>query len=265
MKLSPEDYFIFSGGEVHCKIPNSLKTNENIQITCLDYTMNGFMALCEFKEALNRTGIKVHLRYPYFPYARQDRVIQANEPFSLKVFCELLNSRKFETVLIWDAHSDVVGALVENCTVITQHTLAQIVIPNALLDDPEMIWVSPDAGAYKKISKLISDDSRIAIGCKKRNSYGEITATSVYSPVDLQGKNCFIVDDICDGGRTFIELAKALKERGAAKVHLYITHGIFSKGFEEVLQHIDQIYTTDSFNTPISETLKEKLIRKELI
>jgi ribose-phosphate pyrophosphokinase len=62
---------------------------------------------------------------------------------------------------------------------------------------------------------------------------------------DLHGQTCFIVDDICDGGGTFAGTAKVLREKGAGKVNLIVSHGIFSRG--PVIESIDTIYTTDSY------------------
>ena len=256
MKLESKDYFIFSGGEVHCRHPACVGAE---RIVCLDYTMNGFMAACERKEMLHRYGMMADLTYPYFPYARQDRIIKEQEPFSLKIFCELLNSQNFNSVTVYDPHSDVTPALIKNCKVIHQWHIANSIIPRELLDDPNVIFVSPDAGAYKKVSKLITNDYRIAIGTKVRGSKGDIIKTELYSPVDLKGKTCVVVDDICDGGRTFIELGKVLKHKGAEKLHLYITHGIFSAGLDELLKYFDCIYTTDSFNQSKYNTDKLKV------
>lgn len=235
-----DKYFVFSGGEVHLKI-----TEIDCDIICRDYTMNGFMAICEHNEVLRRKGLSVRLTYPYFPYARQDRVMQENEPFSLKIFCDLLNAQGFTSVTIHDPHSDVTPALVNNCKIIPQWDLAKATLPQEYFDNH--LFVSPDAGAYKKLSKLVTDDSRIAIGVKNRDSQGKITHTNVFSPTPIEGRDCVIVDDICDGGRTFIELAKTLKSKGAKSVILYVTHGIFSNGFDELKKHIDRIHTTDSF------------------
>ncbi|MAX71916.1 MAG: hypothetical protein CMC76_12600 [Flavobacteriaceae bacterium] len=83
---------------------------------------------------------------------------------------------------------------------------------------------------------------------------------------DLQGKDCLIVDDICDGGGTFIGLAKELKKHNAGNLYLAVSHGIFSKGLEELNQYFTKIFTTDSFKTVNEgvELLKlEKLISNE--
>ncbi|MGB2521655.1 ribose-phosphate pyrophosphokinase-like domain-containing protein [Shewanella algae] len=63
---------------------------------------------------------------------------------------------------------------------------------------------------------------------------------------DVAGRSLLILDDICDGGRTFIELARLLKQKGAARVGLYVTHGLFSRGIEPLEGLIDAVFTTDS-------------------
>jgi ribose-phosphate pyrophosphokinase len=57
-----------------------------------------------------------------------------------------------------------------------------------------------------------------------------------------------IIDDICDGGRTFVELAKAIKDgRPTAKIYLVVTHGIFSAGYDQLGEYFEKIYTTNSY------------------
>jgi len=63
----------------------------------------------------------------------------------------------------------------------------------------------------------------------------------------LEGRTAIITDDICDGGYTFIKVAEQLKAKGASKVILFVTHGIFSKGLGVFDGLIDHVFTTDSF------------------
>lgn len=247
LKLDKKSYFVFSGGEVHCKFDFLSEPNGSLIVLMKDYTMDGLMALAEYCEIAYRHKCKVHVIYPYFPYARQDRVIAANEPFSLRIFCKFLNSLSLASVTIVDPHSDVCSALIHDVRIIPQWEAASASIPAKFFDDKEVLFVSPDAGAYKKLSKLIGDDKRIIIGTKERDEKGVIIKTNVYSPIDITGKTCIVVDDICDGGRTFVELGKVLKEKGAKELYLYVTHGIFSKGLKELLTYYDEIYTTNSF------------------
>lgn len=264
MILTSKDYFLFSGGEVHCKYTPMGGGNT---IVLLDYSMNGLMALAQQVQMWRRNHYVAYidLILPYLPYARQDRWIVDDEPFSLKIYCDMINSLKFNSVKVWDCHSDVGMALLDNCWNIPQWEIARKAIPEHYLNNKDVLFVSPDAGAYKKLSKLIPQDERIIIGVKKRDEKGNIIQTGTYSPQSLLNKTCVIVDDICDGGRTFIELANVLKSQGAKEVLLYVTHGIFSKGLEPLQEYIDHVYTTNSFkagcvyNDPSFVTVREMI------
>jgi ribose-phosphate pyrophosphokinase len=110
--------------------------------------------------------------------------------------------------------------------------------------------ISPDAGSNKKIFDLAKSIGYVGeiIRCDKIRdiSTGNIIETIVYKD-DLNGMDCLIVDDICDGGRTFIELSKILKQKNCGKVYLVVTHGIFSAGLDVLKPHFDGIFTTNSY------------------
>jgi ribose-phosphate pyrophosphokinase len=121
-------------------------------------------------------------------------------------------------------------------------------------DDDKSLYsiVSPDAGALKKIYKVAAALDHIdVVECMKQRDLhtGKLSGFKVFED-DLSGRTCFIVDDICDGGGTFIGVAAELRKLGAAKIILLVSHGIFSKGYE--LAGIDAVYCTDSYKT-ISE------------
>jgi len=62
------------------------------------------------------------------------------------------------------------------------------------------------------------------------------------------GKEILIVDDLCDGGATFIEEAKGLKSIiPDAKLSLFVCHGLFTKGIDVLLEHFEHIYCTNSY------------------
>lgn len=180
---------------------------------------------------------------PYVPHGRQDRVTQPGEPFSIKVFCGLINALKFKEVIIYDAHSLVTTSLLHNCFEVQQDRLFLGILHKL----KEYYLICPDGGALKKVNALAANSCPIdVIECsKKRNTKtGEITETKVWH-TDFGNKTCVIVDDICDGGRTFIEIAKVLKKRNAGKIILCVTHGFFTKGLEVFNGLIDEIYTRE--------------------
>ena len=202
----------------------------------------------ELLARLHRGGRRT-LVIPYFPYARQDRVMQPCEAFSLKAVARLINGLGFDEVVTCDPHSDVTPALVENIRVIPQERL--IAVPPEMLKTFRPVIVAPDAGAAKKASRVAQGFGLSMVTASKVRDVqtGQITRTELQSSAALAGVDVLIVDDICDGGRTFIELAKALRERGAARVFLYVTHGIFSQGLGVFEGLIDGVFTTDSFQS----------------
>ena len=241
--------FIFPGGEIGTKVYNAY---EDVEVRAILRSSNDIIELLLIANALKNRGCSIRLlRIPYIPYARQDRICNLGEPFSIKVFSELINSIKASNVEGWDVHSDVTNALINNFRNVH---VSEILMNTHLMDlmiHDKIVLCSPDAGSLKKIQKVQSEFSipneRAFMATKVRDtSTGNIIDTEVY--VDhLSGKDVLIIDDICDGGRTFIELAKKIKNKGSGKIILYVTHGIFSKGIEVFDGLIDEIWTTNSF------------------
>lgn len=241
--------FTFHGGEPHIKILSSIDKEELITITHRIQSFNDFGLLLLAIDALHRLGIKnVSVFIPYFPAARQDRLMVGGEPLSVKVYTDILNALNLNEITVYDPHSEVTPALLNNCTVISNHNFIKQVIADI---GEEVFLISPDGGALKKIYKLTHALGGVeVVECSKSRDVktGHISDFKVYAE-DLQGKTCLIVDDICDGGGTFIGLAKELKNKNAGKLYLAVSHGIFSKGLDELSQYFDKIYSTNSFKS----------------
>src|SRR5579871_3184681 len=191
----------------------------------------------------------VELHVSYLLAARMDRVMLDGEPFSLKVIAAMLNQAGFKKIKIFDPHSEVSTALIDRSYAVTNHAfVAKALTDYARTHSGEApVLVSPDAGALKKIHKLAQHlGIENIVECMKERDVRTGALTHFKAMTDgLHGQTCFIVDDICDGGGTFAGTAKMLKEKGAGKVNLIVSHGIFSRG--PVIEHIDEIYTTDSY------------------
>jgi ribose-phosphate pyrophosphokinase len=233
-----------SGCEPHLKLP--IITDEHVKITCRIQNTSDLFFLLLATDALKRSGVKkIECFIPFLPFARQDRVMVKGEPLSVKVISDLLNTQGFDKVQIYDAHSEVCVALIDNSDSITNHSFVEAVLKNK----HGYLIVSPDAGSYKKIFHLcqhLNYKDEIVL-CNKTRDVESGHITSVTCAInDFQGLDLYIVDDICDGGGTFILLADELKKRNCGKVNLIVSHGLFSKGVD-ALTNIDHIYTTDSF------------------
>ena len=250
--------FTFYGGEPHIKIESGFNTSETVTITHRLKSFNDLGVLCVAVDALKRMGItKIHLFIPYFPAARQDRVMVAGEPLSVKVYADIINAMQLDKVMVFDPHSEVTPALLSNCEVISNHAFIAEVKKRIGND---VVLISPDGGALKKIYKVSEYLGGVPVTeCSKSRDVktGKLSGFKVYEG-DLNGADCLIVDDICDGGGTFIGLAEALKAKNAGNLYLAVSHGIFSKGLDIFGNYFTKIFTTNSF-TDIKDDKVEQI------
>jgi len=242
--------FNFPCGDTHVQV--ELDEDNSGVVIDFEYENDGeiieLLLLCD---AIRREGSEIiQLNMPYVPFSRQDRVVNSGEPFSIKVFANLINSLKIPSIVIHDPHSDVTPALIENVRIVPQEDIFRAILLNKYLGEGrdsvlDYVLVAPDGGSLKKIYKVAQGAPPLQVlECNKsRNTKtGEITGVHV-PDVGIRPVDHVIVDDLCDGGQTFIKLAKKLKQMGAPRVILMVSHGFFTKGMKVFDGIIDEIYT----------------------
>ena len=188
-------------------------------------------------------AIHINLNLPYVPHARMDRVKDSEDVFTLKYFCEVINSLHFDLVFVTDVHSNVAPALLKRVVCLKVTSTIERVKDMC----GAQVLCYPDEGAMKRYSADIL--CPYTFGVKKRNwSTGQIERLDLVYGECVKDKDVLIVDDICSYGGTFYHTAKALKEAGANNIYLYVTHCEQSI-FDGVMIDsglITGIYTTDS-------------------
>lgn len=186
----------------------------------------------------------VILEMPYIPHARMDRVKSDEDVFTLKYFCEVINSLNFKVVHVRDAHSNVSLALLNN---VEEMPITNYVL-DAIFEAQADVLFFPDEGAMKRYSGGF--DIPYAFGMKKRDwKTGQIQGLDIINAEAVKDKNVLIVDDICSRGGTFYHSAKALKAAGAKSVSLYVTHCEKTIILGEMASTdglVDHVYTTKS-------------------
>ena len=185
------------------------------------------------------------LHIPFLPYARQDKAISNQSTFNLEVLADLINSLGCRKVTAVDAHNPGRTAeLIKNFVNVDAADFQKEVVDKT---DPEYI-VFPDAGASARYKPL-----RTVLVCEKDRDQltgailGHKFTNTTWAP-HYKASRFLIVDDLCDGGATFVSVAKMLREIfPEAWVGLCVTHGLFSKGREALLTNgINEIFTTNS-------------------
>ena len=195
-------------------------------------------------------GMPLTLFMPYCPHARMDRVKKDTDVFTLKYFCEVINSLHFEKVYITDAHSNVAPAMLDRCVNVDVSSKIQKVIE--MINDDSLIAFYPDEGAMKRYSE--QSNLPYAFGVKVRDwATGKIQKLDIVdNGLCIKDNAILIIDDICSYGGTFLRAAQALKDKGASAVYLYVTHAEQSmiKGDMYNQDVVNKIFTTNSIFNP---------------
>jgi ribose-phosphate pyrophosphokinase len=244
----PVKFFKFNGGELQVNVGQC--ETERAVLTWKPTNSDDIMLLLLTVNALKHQGVPdIMVDCLYLPYARQDRVCAAGEAFSLQVMIKLLDEMQVSDIRFWDIHnSDLTLDMVEN-TCVHETEIQDIFAYYKFLDSFDLynlILCAPDAGAREKVDKVVSEfqlADAIHFDKDRCPETGQIHGIkpNQYNR-NYDGYNILVVDDICDGGRTFIEVAKKLKEHTSEYLYLYVTHGIFSNGLDELLQYYKHIY-----------------------
>jgi len=250
-ELLPIDINVYSDNTPLIKLPDNYQRNgincNAIDIYARPTFMSDLVGTLAFAEYLKRQhGIR-NLYLPYVPGARQDRDMGSGGDvlFMAKYVTNLINSVGFSNVFVLDPHSNVTPALINNC--VSYYYLPDF---NDILPKLEIEFsgvVAPDGSAEKR-ALAFAKKYQIPLyhGWKTRNTKtGEIDGVGCEDLPDGDGKRLLVVDDICDGGKTFIELGKLLRNKNYV-LTLFVTHGIFSKGINDLSTIYSRIVTTNS-------------------
>lgn len=230
--------------------------------------MNGFsdleLIICTCM-ALRNAGIKrIHLYIPYLLGSRSDRKFYKGDKKSgykigtsylRDVIAPIINSLNFKSVTVFDPHSSVTDAVIHNLIAMDNSSLCLFAMSEIRKSIPNLdniILIAPDKGAEQKVYDIANGlgIKKVITASKIRELDGTITRTQVPMIDSPNSPDAYIlIDDICDGGRTFIEIAKVLKGQDEkTPIYLIVTHGIFSAGFDELSKYFTKIFTTNSIH-----------------
>lgn len=242
--------FDFPDGQPHVELSRMKVKNKKVIIKVRLTSPKDLFNLLLVHDVISNLNPKsIHLMIMYLMGSRMDRRISRYEPFTLDVVAKILNSMKFDSVNTFDAHSKITAKLINNShNSIAMSTMREAVL--SMVDSSKLkysVLVSPDKGSRNRVNYAAKIISAKIVKCVKKRELktGHLLGFKILNPELAKNRECLIIDDICDGGGTFIGIAELLRKAGAKKVNLYVTHGIFSKGFK--LKGINEIYTTNSY------------------
>ena len=229
LKLINTNIKRFSDGEIYIEINENIRGNSVFVIQSTSTPANdNLMELLLCIDALKRSSAKnITAVIPYFGYARQDRKVVPRTSISAKLVSNLITKAGADRVVTVDLHAGQIQGFfdipVDNLfatPIFARHVKKNIKGKN-------IICVAPDVGGTERaraLGKILGVE--LAIVDKRRPKPGQSKVMNVIG--NVKDKTCIIVDDIIDSGGTIVNAAKALKDRGAKEVYVYITHGVLT-------------------------------------
>lgn len=237
----------FPAGEAHVKVANDTAEPGGLtEIATLRGT-NGddLIMLGMWADAVRQRGSRSVALVPYLPGARQDRGL----PFGAKVYADILNGFHLDQVIAFDPHSPVIVGLVDNLTVVTSEQVvrdAVVSAPEHYGGDPYTGIIAPDKGAVPRAT-AVAEACGLPLYRAEKHRNPDTGKLDGFTCEPLPDTGRFlVVDDICDGGGTFMGLAGSTglpKER----LGLWVSHGVFSGRAAQLADHFGEIVTTDSY------------------
>ena len=251
LKLVNSNIRRFADGEIYVEINENIRGNSVFVIQSTATPANdNLMELLICIDALRRSSVKnITAVIPYFGYARQDRKVVSRTAISAKLVSNLITNSGANRILTVDLHAGQIQGFfdipVDN--LFTTPIFARHIKKN--IKKNNLICVAPDVGGVERARSLGRRiNAGIAIVDKRRSAPGKSEVMNIVG--NVKNKICIIVDDIIDSGGTIVNAVKALKNKGAKDVYVYITHAVLSGSAIEKINKssIKKLIVTDTID-----------------
>lgn len=255
LELSPVEIFVFPDLEKRIRIKEEVVGEDCVVIQSASIPPDeNYMELFIMIDALKRSGAKsVKAVIPYLGYQRQDHVFRDGEAVSLEVIANILTAVGMTELFSFDLHSPKIPDIF---SVPVHHLSALPLFTQKIKEEfkgKEIVLVSPDMGGIRRIKEVSEGLGNVPYATIVKNrdlSSGEISDSGLDG--DVRNKIAIIIDDMISTGKTTVEAAELLIEKGATKVFAYATHPVFARDSGKLLQHskIERVVVTDTIDVP---------------
>lgn len=234
----------FPDGEVQITL-GEFSHKDSVDVICRITNPEELFILMQVCDILHRHGVEFEISIYYLMTMRMDRVMDFNRPFSLSIVCNVLDNLGARFIGIFSPHSNAYTNLLKK-------THSGEIGSNAT-DTPDIAkyqLVIPDEGAEERYSFYSDFYSSDLVICSKVRDLktGKITSIKINNPESILGKPLLILDDLCDGGGTFVGIAEAIRKiRPDVNLNIYVEHMVNPRGIENLSKNFDRVWFTNSY------------------
>lgn len=233
----------FPDGEIQITL-EEFSRKDNIEVRCRITSAEELFLVKQVFDILDRSEVVYDVFISYLMGMRMDRVMDFNRPFTLKIVTDILKSSKARSFDVLEPHS---GRTINFLGIAHEPTINSIV-PNEF---SRYQLVFPDAGAKERYESLFYwglDTDTIFCSKVRDVKTGKILHIQVDNPEKLSNRPMLIVDDLCDGGGTFIRIAEAIRAiKPDAELNIKVVHMVNPKGIENLSKNFDHVWFTNSY------------------
>lgn len=252
--------FTFPDGAAHIKGAERLSKDDIYHVADVrGHDPQDLVQLMMWSDAIEQCSpnAKRIVLLPYLPGARMDR----GTPQGAAAYANLINQVRADQVITLDPHSPIMPHYINHLTIFPFERIIrrEIGVSGDTKAYPYDAVIAPDKGAVDRATRAANVLHVPVLRAEKTRDFatGKLSGFEMINDVMEGPGHYLIVDDICDGGGTFVGLADEIhKTHPDAVIDLWVTHGIFSKGWEAVIggedpfKGIGHIHTTNSFHVP---------------
>ena len=254
----------FADGEIIVEPQQSVRGRDVfiIQSTCTPVTEHLMEVLVCIDACKRASAGTINIVMPYYGYARQDRKAKPRQPITSKLVANLLQTAGANRILTFDLHAaQIQGYFDIPIDDLTAVPMIGQYFKEKNFDKEELVVVSPDHGGVTRARRLADIlDAPIAIIDKRRPKPNMVEAQNVIG--DVEGKNCIVIDDICDTAGSLVAGCQILKDHGAKDIYTGITHGVFSRDALDKIERstIKEMVITDTIALTPEQAAKSSKI-----
>lgn len=242
----------FPDGEVQITL-GEFSRKDHVVVNCRITNAEELFILMQVADILNRHGVIWSLNIYYLMGMRMDRVMDFNRPFTLKIIQDILSGFGISRIGIFEPHS---GRCSEPRDIfsfvdpISQGGEEMCQFCPSFNDVQEKYQiVLPDKGAVGREFPYNNVPDNIIIAEKVRDiATGRIESIKITNPEKFdKTKPVLVVDDLCDGGGTFVGIAAEIRKYTDQELNIFVTHMVNPRGIENLSKNFDHVWFTNSY------------------
>ncbi|HNU08866.1 MAG TPA: ribose-phosphate pyrophosphokinase [Pyrinomonadaceae bacterium] len=238
----------FSDGEFNFQIGENVRGTDVyiIQPTCPPTDEHLMELLVMIDTCRRASAASVTAVIPYFGYARSDKKDRPRVPIAAKLVANLLTTAGAQRIVTVDLHASQIQGFFD---IPVDHLFAAPVIVDYFQQNEieNLIVVSPDTGGAERARAYAKRLNAGLALCDKRREKANV-AEVMNIVGDVGGKNCLIIDDMCDTGGTICKVAQALYENEANEIYACFSHAVLSgRAVDNIsASHIKKVIVTNT-------------------